>query len=165
MPTTLDGVKHQSLLPSEVNETWTGEDLAYAAGIVDGEGCIVAKRSAVKFRGFPAYSLSVIVGMADPEAVDWLKGTFGGYIYGYDQKGAGKRPMHRWMLSGLRCQYFLKLLLPYLKVKRDQAEVAIGFPARPRSGRRGRPLEIIEQQEAAYWRLRELKSPSAREDW
>jgi hypothetical protein len=97
-----------------------------------------------------------MVGMTDFEAVDWLFSAFGGYIYTYQY--SERRPIRRWMLAGAACQEFLKLILPYLKVKRAQAQVAIDFPFRGRCGRRGRTQEFIDQQEVAYWQLRRLKT-------
>lgn len=160
MPTMLDGVKHQSLPQMPVTGTWTGEDCAYAAGIIDGEGCITIKRGKPQAEGRqPTYDPVVAVAMSDFEAVDWLKHTFGGYIYDYPQLGKGDRLMRRWCLSGIRCQQFLKLVLPYLKVKRLQAAVVVNFPCRGRSGRRGRSQEVIDAQEHYYWLVRQLKLP------
>lgn len=131
-------------------------DLAYAAGIIDGEGCIVGKRGTSRFRGQYTYNVSILVGMTDFEAVDWLFTTFGGYIYTYQY--SNRRPIRRWGKDGAACQEFLKLVLPYLKVKRDQAQAAIDFPFRGRCGRRGRTQEFIDQQAVVYQQLRDLKT-------
>jgi len=95
----------------------TTEDLAYAAGIVDGEGCI----SLVHHSRQDGYVLRVSVAMKG-QVLPWFKETFGGDI-GPNQPG-----LNVWNLNRKRDQKtFLNQILPYLKHKMVQAEIALAF--------------------------------------
>lgn len=112
-------------------------DLAYAAGIVDGEGYIgitVNKRS---------IHCKVMVGMTDPEVPAWLMETFGGGLSFYPPRSSGgaKRGLHQWRVTGAKAEEFCRLLRPYLKVKHRQAELVLRFREDARltfGARRGR---------------------------
>ena len=61
------------------------EDLAYKAGIIDGEGCIGITRSRIKNKKYLLYSFRITVGQKKSqegkELCQWLKINFGGSIY------------------------------------------------------------------------------------
>ena len=116
---------------SAQNKQISDRDLAYAAGIVDGEGCIsiVALRTGVRAHGVD-YSLLFVVRMIDPSAVFFLKEMFGGGLSVQKNKPP-RRPIYNWGLSTKPASRALKLLLPYLRVKKKQAELAIEFANYP----------------------------------
>ncbi len=57
--------------PSEI-------DWAYAAGFVDGEGCIAVVRSFTPARGRYVYSIQVVVANCDRRVLDWMHSLWGG---------------------------------------------------------------------------------------
>ena len=85
-------------------------DLAYTAGIIDGEGCIyISKQS------------------NDEWLCQWLKFTWGGSIYRIEPKKERWSIAWDWTIQTNQAYIFLKTILPYLQLKRQQAEIAIKF--------------------------------------
>ena len=110
-------------------------DYAYAAGLIDGEGCIgVYNQTCPTTRTKTRYNLLVRVQMSDWEAILWMKNTFGGCYRSHPQLGYGTRIMYEWTLSSKMAGEFLKQILPYLKNKRRQAELAIQFQDKRKKG-------------------------------
>ena len=106
------------------NET----DLAYAAGIIDGDGCIGAyKNKAKTCRHGYRYCLTIRVNISEPEPIMWLYLTFGGSYRSYANQGMGKRTMYTWALGANKALNFLKDAQPYFKAKSKQVELAIRF--------------------------------------
>lgn len=105
--------------------------LAYAAGIMDGEGYIgitVLEASKSRPSRSPTFQLVVNVGMADFGSVAFLHEQFGGNIHSYAPGKYGtKRGVHHWRLTGLRARRFCSLVAPYLRVKQAQAALAIRY--------------------------------------
>ncbi len=96
---------------------------AYIAGLIDGEGCISVE---IK-RGI--HQLSIIVGMTDANALHVIATRFGNNVRGpYNSMRFGTRPIYNWSASGGKAVEMLETLLPYLVVKRSQAELALTFP-------------------------------------
>lgn len=98
--------------------------LAYLGGIVDGEGYIGVKRTAAHpGRVTPGHHARISVKMNDPApAVRLLHATFGGRCA--PENG---RTMLCWQVTDLAAERTLRQLLPYLLVKREQAENALAL--------------------------------------
>lgn len=96
--------------------------VAYAAGLFDGEGCIIALNRTDK-KGHH-YRIALQLWMSSSEWVDHMIGIFGGKVrLSY---GGTKKPGWIWDLQGLpKVKKALKTMLPFLKVKRIEAELAI----------------------------------------
>lgn len=96
-------------------------DLAWLAGIIDGEGCIRIRKKSNKLHWF----ITILINSSDlymiPHVNDLIPGTISRFCksYGSDQLG--------WEITGKRAYYLLKDLLPYLRVKHEQAAKAIEF--------------------------------------
>jgi len=108
------------------------EILIYTAGLFDGEGCIIIQRSQpYKEKGqiSPSYWLNVNVAMTDKATIDWLKGTFGGSIADQTSRKnrPNRQPYYHWRITSQNAIPFLKSILPYLRVKKEQAKLAIQF--------------------------------------
>ena len=128
-------------------------DLAYAAGIVDGEGCVYIYRN-----GNGHYSMRLSVDMTDLIAIRWLRETFGGSTYTWQPSGNNKR-MFRWGVFGFNAQEFLRLILPYMKTKKSQAEVAIEFQDLKQekfNQHKQKPAWLIEAEAILHSQMREL---------
>lgn len=113
-------------------------ELAYIAGILDGEGFITIDHS----RKENKYRVCVGVGNTAKILLDWLQACFGGGIV-KSRKPEGYRDFYQWRLfHGVACEFLLQVI-PYLKLKRGQAELAIRFQEQkynPQTGKRkGRP--------------------------
>lgn len=102
--------------------------LAYLAGYFDGEGSVYTQSI---HGGPPIVVISVRTG--DLESMQLLSTTFGGKIHGEDRVSPSRqdidarRRMYRWKIVGGRAQEILRELLPFLRAKREVAELALGF--------------------------------------
>lgn len=121
----------------------SSEQLAYIAGIVDGEGCISLFHTTNQHRpvrnrnsrsvgnSHPGRSrqtiLRVSVGMTDKTIPEWLYATFGGVLQYRQRAKSSWKDRWDWNLSSQMAAAFLKQILPYLKIKHGQAELGIVF--------------------------------------
>lgn len=105
-------------------------DLAYAAGVVDSDGCIGVKRSDYAMRvrgdaGQAVYMPRVTVKQVTPQAVELLHEMFGGHMTAGKPTAAKGRPLMVWHVHSAMAAAVCESLLPYLRIKRAQAENAI----------------------------------------
>jgi hypothetical protein len=94
-------------------------DLAYIAGVFDGEGYIGIYGQAQKH-----HILTVGVKMCDPEAIGAIVEAFDGTNSGYENEHAY---VYRVIFTAKRAYEFLKTIRPYLRVKSEQADWALEF--------------------------------------
>lgn len=139
-------------------------DLAYAAGLLDGEGCIFIARTTHNEYGNGlaySYSLGVTVKMVDREPVAFMSDLFGGRIYDKPVTGTMRRPQFQWRLQGENALRCLVLMRPYLRSKIAQADLGIAFGERTvmvgNPGRARHSLSMKAWQEANYQQMRQLK--------
>ncbi len=148
--------------------------LAYLAGVIDSDGSISVRRSTYAMRrrgdtGQPVYSERVKVKQVSPEAVDLLGETFGGSRRVDKPSAKRGRPLFAWEATDKRAAEALALLLPYLRIKRRQAENCLSLraikerskvervaPGRGHVGAARRSDAISAEMEATYLRSRDL---------
>ena len=100
----------------------TETELAYLAGIVDGEGSIGAHwrtNSSVSFH------VNFQVGMTQVGAIDLFVKIFGGHIHIEKRRTKSGKPIYKWQIYARKAANCLEKLLPYLIIKREQARDAI----------------------------------------
>lgn len=111
----------------------TETQLAYAAGIIDGEGYIgINKKYSKTHSSGYQYHIRIDVTMTDFCIPIWLQSQFGGSVYIH--KGINKPDM-RWNITCRDAEKFLIAILPFLIVKKKQAELALQFQSRRLRGR------------------------------
>lgn len=106
-------------------------DIAWAAGFLDGEGTITIKR----YRRFYKihYIANISCGQVNKPhnvvALEKLRSLFnGGKIYIYSVKSGGDRiDVASWNITAKNAKECAKTLLPYLVIKHRQAELLIKF--------------------------------------
>lgn len=136
-------------------------DLAWAGGIVDGEGCIHIKRdrpTATSKHKSTHYALLLLVTMVERETVLALQDIFKvGRVFTHTPKGC--RQAWRWQCYPLDAVYVIALILPFLRNKREQALMAFEFfdLGSGRCGKRRLDPQLAEAREQLYWRMREAK--------
>jgi hypothetical protein len=95
--------------------------LSYLAGFLDGEGCIsILKR--VKGKWNASYFIQIVIGQKDGQTLDWIQKKFGGRVYIVKRDCS-----YTWNLTNKKAYEFIKILTPFLKYKKPQAELAIKF--------------------------------------
>ena len=141
--------------------------LAYAAGIIDGEGsiCITKQKRADCSIGY-TYRLFAQVGMADPEVPLWLKQTFGGSLCLTPAKGSWSS-YYTWTITTRQSAGFLYQILPYLKIKKGQVEIALEFQKLKRKPGRQfnelhKPFVLVQAEELLAERLRNMHQRNSR---
>lgn len=135
-------------------------DLAYAAGIIDGEGCISVKNKKIfkpgKMSGVPV----IYLGMADKALVYWFKEYFNaGIVNDIGRRKEHYKDQYRWVVEGKQCLKVLALLLPYLRGKKPQALELLKWPFNGPDYKIGQRLseEIMIERARITSRLKELK--------
>jgi hypothetical protein len=99
--------------------------LAYTAGIIDGEGSIYINNQKWKERLCLALRVSVV--NTNEWLIQWFKMQYGGHISSKYHGHERFKVAWVWELSGGKASDFLKLIIPYLQIKKPQAEIAIRF--------------------------------------
>lgn len=103
-------------------------EIPYVAGLFDGEGYITINKWEVPGRDYIRYQLFVGISMTDKPIIEMLAAQFGGMCTSHKKQ---KQPTHRrvfcWKVSSRTAVPFLKSVKPYLRVKREQAELVLGF--------------------------------------
>lgn len=99
------------------------EVAAYAAGMIDGEGCVTLAR----FGGY--FSTQLTMAQVDRIPLDWLRMHFGGSVHLGFRGNNRCRPAFKWVLSSRQVRRTLPAVLPYLIVKRRHAEIVLAWYA------------------------------------
>ena len=93
-------------------------DIAWLAGIFDGEGCVWSRWPKRK-------NVIVEIKMADKNTILRIDKLFPGRVAQGQLSGWSKKPQWRWSLDTKGSLEFLVLIIPYLVTKRRQAQLAI----------------------------------------
>ena len=160
------------------------EMLIWCAGFFDGEGCVSISRqisstsrqeqkrleqgltSRRRSKTYYGYSLGVALSRKTPAPLERFHQFFGGHFFPYClKKPSGSVTYYRWQHWSQGAKYFLRLMLPYLLVKRDIASLAIQFQEQMTTwnkefGRVGYPDFVLAGREAFFFRARELNTRS-----
>ena len=116
-----------------VPTTYKPTDLAYMAGIVDGEGCfyigLIPKKAGdgyvtAHYRGL------LKIDNTDYVLIDWLNIVFNGTNSAATRTTSSKeftRKVFSWIATGDRLLDLCEQILPYLTIKKRQCEIIIKF--------------------------------------
>ena len=133
-------------------------DLCWAAGFIDGEGCITINRKRNRNNKY-GYDHGLVLKVAQkvPSPLEKLKLLFGGTLT-YDKKKA----IHVWYLHGKMCQEALTLMAPYLvhDNKKEEAQEALKYPLwkfKKGKATKSLPYEVFCARERVYLGLKTLK--------
>lgn len=102
---------------------------AYMAGILDGEGSLsIGNHSGNRKNGDRHYQVNIAVCSTDKPLIDWISYHFGGFQGEYTPKQMsknGRKQVYRWQCSGDRLTHICEITLPYLIIKKRQAEILL----------------------------------------
>jgi hypothetical protein len=141
---------------------------AYLAGILDGEGTIRICRSKLANKKFKNHNLKYAahmgIGMVSKNVLELFQKVFGANVR-MERVLKGRQQIYRWGTSGnIGVPIILEKLLPYLMVKRKQAELVIKFCREKQSGferNNGLPILELQRREEAYQAVRKLNAVGA----
>lgn len=114
----------------------TKTDFAYAAGILDGEGYIAVVSSPSKSRGrtistkgkiYIHHDSRIYFAMTRPEVAEWFKDRFGGVTYSRKMQGNWKDQWQWLAMGNENKEILLRGIIPYLKIKKTQAEAVLEY--------------------------------------
>ena len=142
-------------------ETIPTTDCAYLAGILDGEGFIgLAIRpyrpDDPSRHRYASWTAALSLSTTTPALCWWLLERFGGRLYAARSE-AQQKPIFQWKAGGKAARQVLEAALPYLLLKRRQAELVLAFldtAAHP--GRRGTAPAVLAQRQALADELHRL---------
>ncbi len=108
-------------------------DIAYLAGLIDGEGTIQITKKKKTGRNYYYYYLRLRMGMSHAPVLEWcLEKTGLGFLTTVSIKksrisGLYDKPHYVWTAETRQAEQVLRVILPYLKVKKEEAELALEF--------------------------------------
>jgi len=149
----LESIRVDESLLSRMNS----HELAYLAGILDGEGCITFNKSTWHISPgspHPAFHLRVRMATTSDALRKWLMKKFPNRLYQRkmipvnNQGVHSRRVCYEFIVSGSNLsKVFLKAVLPYLIIKKKQAELMLrGY------------LHLSQPKRLALWqKMRDLK--------
>jgi len=104
---------------------WTKPQLAYLAGIIDGEGTFYIGVAGPTKRKF--ISRISVVNTFEPLVIH-LQNVFGGLVYSRKSRLHPKwKTKYEWILTGHLCTSICNLVLPFLICKKEQAKLMLKF--------------------------------------
>lgn len=130
-------------------------DMAYMAGLVDGEGSI-----GIMMTPRSQAITQLTIKMCCEDTIEWVAQTFGGNIEHIASKVEGHSDCWRWRANGARAAEILVAIEPYMVTKRYRACLFIEFVGdtrgqgkRPSPALKQRRVEILEEYD--YLRQRQ----------
>jgi len=136
-------------------------DMAYAAGIIDGEGCIQIMHSLLNGH-VQSWKVELDISMCSKKVLDKMVGLFGGQAKLYGIRDNQHYRQWRWQLYSGKAVNALRKMYPYLIEKKAQAALAINFYNHQKRCKtsRSRPLSlsILAKREKMRSEMKELKT-------
>ena len=128
---------------------------AWLAGFIDGEGCIAINYQHHK-DGRKKHYLSLRITQKFAEPLLKIKEIYGGSVCYTHTK---KNKTYEHITASIKAETILRDVLPYLTVKKAQAELALKFRniKRGSKGHVPTPQDVWEQREAMRLMMRQLK--------
>lgn len=136
--------------------------VAYWAGLFDGEGCINIYRTKANSKSKtsrPSYTLQVSIDNTNEEVLKEIYETYGGTFY--TRKRKNRTRIYCVKLCSNKAIPFLTDILPYLRIKKSEAIIALEFQEK---GKRETfsPIPLTEKElavrESYKLRLEQLKT-------
>ena len=96
-------------------------DLAYIAGLIDGEGSIQYKQYMRKRKhnpkAYPTWSIRIEIAMTDRSVLVWLNEILGVGTVNPRKVKPGKKKQWRWRCSHRQAYFVAKLIWPFVHIK------------------------------------------------
>ena len=135
-------------------------DLTYIAGFVDGEGCItlVPRKKKGKCNG---YFARISIANTNLEILTWIKSYFGGCLSLRKRRSPRHKPAWELLFSEIQAEEFVKVIMPWLRIKRRQAKVLLEYrrsvaATKHYPDRSGLSPTIRMERDALYGKIRQL---------
>ena len=136
----------------------TDVEKAYAAGIIDGEGCIgLTKHKRPGARLGYSVVLHVTVTSTNEELVKWFKHRFGGSVRcRFHSLEENRKDIYEWKVDSHRALAFLEKIWEFLLLKCKNAELAIEFQTKKHIGWPYKTVDELIGEDEAWEQMRAL---------
>jgi hypothetical protein len=137
--------------------------IEWAAGFLDGEGCIHIARQTYRGKRSATYVLRVYIVQNNREVLEHFRDGVGidARIYKVKRLTAHNKQVYTLNFQGKKALALIATLAPHLVRKREEAQVAMTYWVEGRVGFRpgpkGLPPELVATRERLYLKLRSLK--------
>ena len=136
-------------------------NLAWAAGFIDGEGCVYIRNQTGAKTWKPYHTLSLQVSNTHLDSLEVLRSIFGvGHIH-KRKKESNRKQKWEWTCTTRAAQSVLLSVYPLSVTKKKQIRLALDFlkmmDNTGRAKHRNPTWEDIAQRDAYYWALKEMK--------
>jgi len=138
-------------------------DLAYMAGIIDGEGCIYARVVLYPKRGMSTF-LQLSVTMCSPSVIEWIHENFGGEIYLSSPPSGARRERFHWQVRGANISIVLSAILPYLREKSVRAILAMELAGLIKRGGKNIGQEEVSRRQDLAGKIKAFNQALLSED-
>ena len=98
------------------------EQIAYIAGLIDGEGSINISKKGGRY-----FWLTVDIGTTDKRLLAWLLENIGGHVRVSTKANPKHKTGYHWTLCSKQAKKLLQLILPFLIIKKEEAIIGIQF--------------------------------------
>ena len=115
-------------MPTRANKM-TECELAYIAGIIDGEGCIAVERRNVNDgRKYPSYGVTITIVNTDIRLISWLHCRVGGCLVRKNvDPNRNHKPQYQIQIRHTLAEAIINSVRPYLIIKGEQADIALAL--------------------------------------
>ena len=142
------------------SQSASAKELAYIAGFLDGEGCfsLVPRKKGGKVNG---YFVRVNVVNTNRAIIVWMREIFGGNLYMRKRQKKNHKVAWSLTLSEVQAGALLRRVLPYLRVKQQQAKLLLAYRESVVAcyhypDRLGLPVRIQTERDRMYREIRRL---------
>ncbi|SRR5260370_3634758 len=150
----------------DVQSNGTLTDYAYIAGLLDADGTICMHRINPG-KSWESCNFIVDIVNKDLQVLQWVQSLFGGFIrerkYNRKKKEAKNwQVIYDWVAEVSTFEFFLMSILPFMRIKRRQAELALMFRKTSLDYRKNFRLTSEQKQhrEVIYAEMKKLNKPN-----
>lgn len=134
-------------------------EIAYLAGIIDGEGSFSIAKAAQNHPEFGSHYIAQCnIINTNKDLIDWIVNKFGGHIYLRKKVKDFHKDNYALRIITKDLENIITLTLPYLIVKRQHAEVIIRFRKTFDGKRNNLTAEIYNVRSECFQQLKHLNS-------
>jgi len=147
-------------MKAQYNMSMNKNDWTYLAGFIDGEGNIGIDKYS-KYGKAINYAIKVAISNTNRPILNWIQDYYGGYISTLKRKRPNYKECYQLTVRHLRANRMLKDIEPYLKIKREIAQIAMRVEKRCQvkyDHRKSKPIERQLVDEADYQLVKSIIS-------
>jgi hypothetical protein len=137
--------------------------IAYLAGLFDGEGYVGIVKKHPKARHNPSHVLQVEISNTHKPTIDFVNRRFSGCVYKFKPTMRTRKICWDWRGTNRNAIKFLETVLPYLRIKRSQAILGLRFQKEKNSAHRngGLSIKTLQYRDKIMKRMQTLKKYGA----